>query len=99
MPPVGSINPNVGGTSLLEASVELRFPIWRKIGGVLFVDTGVLDLEPFSYPLDKLYWAVGPGLRYDTIVGPLRLDFGALLNPRRRDREQFQWFISVGQSF
>jgi len=99
MPPAGgNANAEVGGTSLLEASAEWRFPIWNKFGGVLFVDTGVLDLEPWSYPLDDLFWAVGPGLRYDTIVGPLRFDYGFLVNPPPGG-SRHQWFISVGHSF
>jgi len=99
MPPVDSVNYNVGGTSLLEASTELRFPIWRKLGGVLFVDAGELNLEPFQYPLGKLFWSVGTGLRYDTVVGPLRADFGYLINPRDTGADSFQWFVSVGHSF
>ncbi len=99
MPPVDSVDANVGGTSLLESSAEIRFPILGKLRGVLFVDAGLLDREPFRYPLDELFWAAGPGLRYDTLVGPLRLDFGALLNPPDADTGRFQWFISVGHSF
>ena len=85
--------------STFVSSVEWRFPIFRKLGGVVFVDAALLDLRPFRYPLEELYWAVGPGFRYDTIVGPLRLDFGVLLNPPEDDTGRFQWFISVGQSF
>jgi outer membrane translocation and assembly module TamA len=99
MPPAGGgANSDVGGTSLIEASLEWRFRIWNKLGGVVFVDSGVLDLEPWSFPLDDLFWAVGPGIRYDTIVGPLRFDYGFLVNPPPGG-SRHQWFISVGHSF
>jgi outer membrane translocation and assembly module TamA len=98
MPPGAGTDSNVGGTSLLESSAEWRFPIWRKLNGVLFVDAGLLDLEPWRYPLQDLFWAVGPGLRYDTIVGPLRFDYGVLLNPPD-GTSRHRWFISVGHSF
>jgi len=32
-------------------------------------------------------------------VGPLRFDFGILLNPKNQTNGRYQWFISVGQSF
>lgn len=99
MPPAGgTANSDVGGTSLLEASAEWRFRIWNKLGGVVFVDSGVLALDPWSFPLDDLFWAVGPGIRYDTIVGPLRFDYGFLVNPPPGG-SRHQWFISVGHSF
>ena len=40
----------VGAEAFLEGSAELRFPIYRKIGGAVFVDTGsvVEDYEEFG---------------------------------------------------
>ncbi len=99
MPPAGGFaNSDVGGTSLLEASAEWRFDVWNKLGGVVFVDSGVLALDPWTFPLDELFWAVGPGIRYDTIVGPLRFDYGILVNPPPGG-SRHQWFISVGHAF
>lgn len=99
MPPAGTSIDTIGGTSLLESSVEWRAPIWGKFGGVVFVDAGLLELDPWQFPLDQLYWAVGPGLRYDTVVGPLRFDYGFLINPPPGDFSRHQWFISVGHTF
>jgi outer membrane translocation and assembly module TamA len=98
MPSNEDTDANVGGTSLLETSAEWRFPLWRKLSGVVFVDAGLLDLEPWHYRLRDLFWATGSGLRYDTIVGPLRFDYGVLLNPPD-GTSRHQWFISVGHSF
>ena len=65
----------LGGTSLLEGSVELRFPIWRQIGGAAFVDGGLVgasrlrDLATGSGAVTP-----GAGIRYASPVGPIRVD-------------------------
>ena len=46
----------------------------------------------------KFRHSVGAGIRYDSPVGLLRLDFGFPLNKRPTDRS-FQWFFSLGQAF
>lgn len=100
LPPNGNfLFSRLGGNSSLEATVEYRFPIWKKIGGVIFVDAALLDVRPFHYPMDNLFWAIGPGIRYDTLVGPLRFDFGTLLNPSGTRTGRYQWYISVGHTF
>ncbi len=66
-----------GGKALWEASVELRFPVWDKLGLSLFVDGSdvrqrILDFgAPFAPHL-----STGLGIRYATPVGPLRVDIG-----------------------
>ena len=88
----------VGGMSLIEGSVELRFPLFGDLGGVLFMDTGNVFLSPFTYRLDELRYAVGPGIRYNTPVGPVRLDVGIIIDRRPGD----QWGrieFSIGQAF
>ncbi len=66
-----------GGLRQWEASLELRIPLTVDIGTVLFVDVGDVTIDEvfrFYYP----HTTLGFGLRYDTIVGPLRLDIGFL---------------------
>lgn len=66
-----------GGKILWEASVELRFPIYEKLGGVIFLDGSDVRASfgelaaPFAPHL-----SAGLGFRYDTPVGPVRADFG-----------------------
>jgi outer membrane protein assembly complex protein YaeT len=88
----------VGGTSLLEASVELRFPIRRPLEGVVFVDAGQVDLAPHRWRLGDLAYAPGLGLRYHTPLGPVRLDFAFPLRAPPGADERFVFF-SIGQSF
>lgn len=88
----------LGGNSLLVGSFEVRYPIYGDFGGVAFFDYGNVYTEEWSYPLDRLKYAPGLGLRYDTIIGPIRFDVGYALNPERGIR-RVQFFISIGQAF
>ncbi len=73
----------VGGTALLDGSLEARFPIAGSLRGVLFVDGGNVELQASDiWKLDRLQWAAGFGLRYLTLFGPLRIDVAARL-PRQ----------------
>jgi outer membrane translocation and assembly module TamA len=56
--------------------------------------------------LRDLHYAVGPGLRYQTPIGPLRFDVGYQLNPEpgllvNGEPQQRRWrmHFSVGQAF
>jgi outer membrane protein assembly complex protein YaeT len=96
--PLDSDGRPIGGDSLLVGSVELRFPIRGDLGGVVFVDAGNVYSSSPGYDLGDLRVGVGPGIRYNTPVGPFRLDFGVALNPRSGDpfgRLDF----SIGQAF
>ena len=96
--PLDSDGRPIGGDSLLVGSVEVRFPISGDLGGVVFVDAGNVYSASPAYDLSDLRVGVGPGIRYNTPVGPFRLDFGIALNPRSGDpfgRLDF----SIGQAF
>lgn len=88
----------IGGLSLLEGSVEYRFPVRPPFEGVLFFDFGNVFLE--SFELSELGYAAGCGVRYQTPVGPLRVDFGYQLNPPEGDFfNPYQIQVSIGQAF
>jgi outer membrane protein assembly factor BamA len=66
-----------GGLRQWEASIELRAPITPSFGAVLFVDVGDVSANAdkkfrFQYPQTTF----GLGLRYKTLIGPIRLDAG-----------------------
>ncbi len=65
-----------GGAGLLLGSAEWRFPIFGPIGGNLFVDGGNVWPAWREIDLGGLRWGGGIGLRVDTPVGPLRLEYG-----------------------
>lgn len=75
----------LGGTSVAEASVELRFPIWRELTGAVFVDGAIVG-ERNTLSLGGSTAAVTPGfgVRYTTPIGPVRVDLG--VNPCLAER-------------
>ena len=65
-----------GGRSLWEASLELRYVVTGPFSVAGFCDAA--DVSPFSLDLrlDRPHLSCGAGGRYDTPVGPVRLDIG-----------------------
>jgi outer membrane protein assembly complex protein YaeT len=88
----------LGGLSSAEASVELRFPIWRRLRGVGFFDAGVVDVRPFRYPIDEIQTSAGPGIRLETPIGSLRLDVGFPID-RDPDQDLYRIHLAVGHTF
>ncbi len=96
----------IGGATRLDFSTELRVPIWGRLGGVIFFDGGNVWENPWDFDLRDLRYDAGPGLRYNTPIGPIRVDLGYQLNripgllvngepePRR-----FRFHFSIGQAF
>lgn len=96
--PLDDDNDPLGGNTLIVGSFEVRYPIYGNFGGVVFLDYGNVFSGQWAFMLDKLKYAPGVGLRYDTIIGPVRLDVGYALNPEPGIR-RIQFFISIGQAF
>ena len=90
-----------GGRQLFIINSEGRFPlpIYKGLGGVLFYDGGnVYSNIGFSHFFSNYSNTVGVGLRYQTPVGPVRIDVGRNLNPVP-GLKSTQLFITLGQSF
>jgi outer membrane protein insertion porin family/translocation and assembly module TamA len=96
----------IGGASFANFSAELRAPVWRSLGAVVFLDGGNVWTNPWEMGLDSLRYDVGPGLRYQTPIGPIRADIGYQLNPisnllanGRPQSRRFRFHFSIGQAF
>lgn len=88
----------LGGNSLIEGSAELRFPIVGQLWGALFADFGNVFPKAFTFHIDDLRYAVGPGIRYMTPIGPIRLDIGFIVDPRSNE-DAARLEFSIGQAF
>lgn len=87
-----------GGRFLLEGSAELRAQVTDTVGVVAFADVGHVGADSITDFDDDLKIGVGAGLRYQTPLGPIRLDVGVPLNPGSNDPD-FAVYIGIGQSF
>jgi outer membrane protein insertion porin family/translocation and assembly module TamA len=67
----------LGGTTLLEAGIEVRVPVWGSVVGALFVDGAILGEGTLS-SIARGIGAITPGfgVRYESPVGPIRIDLG-----------------------
>lgn len=86
-----STRPIRGGNLMANERIELRIPIRGPIETVIFGDIGNLWIDP-KYPFNTggfpMRAAVGSGLRVQTPVGPLAIDYGINVT-RRRPYEDF----------
>lgn len=82
----------IGGDLVFVNGVEARFPLLgNSLGGVLFHDAGNVysDVRKFSFRVRQknvedfnyMVHAVGFGIRYQTPIGPFRVDLAYTLNP------------------
>ncbi len=69
---------NSGGLRRWEASLELRIPINDDFGLAAFADMGDVNREK-EFRFRHIHLALGFGFRYQTIIGPFRVDFGFLI--------------------
>lgn len=65
-----------GGFTLWEASAELRYNINGPLSVATFCDASDVSPRTNDIRLKHLHLSCGPGARYDTPVGPIRLDVG-----------------------
>lgn len=63
-----------GGTRVLEANAEVRFPMGSWLEGVAFTDVGQAWGPGQAVGLDDLEFTPGLGLRFPSPVGPIRVD-------------------------
>ena len=68
------------GKKMYAATLEYRFPIAKKIQGVVFTDVGsawdVGGSMPWYVDSKSINYAYGVGVRLQTPIGPIRLDYG-----------------------
>ncbi len=87
----------IGGAYFLAGSAEVRAKVTDRIGIVGFVDAGRVGLDGFFDDFGSWHAGAGLGVRYDTGLGPIRLDVAAPVGGETG--EGVQVYIGLGQSF
>ena len=71
-----------GGTTMMVFNIELVFPLIKNAGmkGVVFYDAGNAWNYSGAYRFNDLRQSVGAGIRWYSPIGPLRLEYGYVIN-------------------
>lgn len=88
----------IGGRSFFGLQAEARFEATDRIGVVGFFDTGFVGTEPFSAENGEWHSGAGVGVRYQTAIGPIRLDLAVPVDGPDPE-EDWQIYIGIGQAF
>jgi outer membrane protein insertion porin family len=92
-----------GGNKFVQFNVELLFPLIKDIGvhGLVFFDTGEvygdgekIDLDPAS-----LRQSIGGGIRWISPVGPIDVEYGYILDPKKSDHGPGNFEFTMTSSF
>ncbi len=88
-----------GGLADLFGNLELRKGVGGGLSVAGFTDVGRVWATAAEVDLAGLQWTVGGGLRYATVVGPIRADVGVRLGPPAADLpSEPGWTLHFGLS-
>ncbi|MBF0102948.1 MAG: BamA/TamA family outer membrane protein, partial [Desulfobacterales bacterium] len=98
----------IGGNKFVQFNAEYQFPLIKKAGimGLLFYDTGNVFMEGENIALDSLRESAGCGVRWYSPIGPIRLEYGYILDRKtymrngKKEREgNGGWEFTMGGAF
>jgi outer membrane protein insertion porin family len=77
----------VGGNKMMIYNLEYRFPLLKEQGvvGVVFFDAGNVFGADDNYSFTDMRTSAGLGVRWYSPMGPIRIEYGFILNPRVGD--------------
>ena len=96
--PKGSDGNPTGGNAFIMGNVEFRTSIGRGFGLVPFLDMGNVWINAKNLDPTDLKYTAGIGLRYNTPVGPIRVDYGIKLKKEPHESKGALHF-SIGHAF
>ena len=107
--PCSVINPttglSIGGNAVVILNAELRRALTninRNLAVVAFLDGGNVFPAVSDLDLSRIRGGAGFGVRYDSPLGPLRLDFGFKLDRLvvgERRESAWEYHLSIGEAF
>ena len=88
----------LGGEALVLLNQEFRVQVWRSLKAVAFLDVGNVYLQLEALDLRDLRESAGLGLRFETPIGPIRLEYGWKLD-RRAEESPGEAHLAIGAVF
>jgi len=85
---------DVAGKTMIETTLEMSHPLYKKIDGALFFDSTLLSAKSHRFSIDFVH-SIGTGLRYISPIGPVKLDIGMDIE----NNSQYAIHFQIGQSF
>ena len=95
--PKGDDGNPTGGNVFALTNWELRYSLGKGFGLVTFIDAGNV-WQTIDDVQGELKYTAGAGLRYNTPVGPIRVDYGHKMNKDKGDSSGEVHF-SFGHAF
>ena len=91
----------IGGNKFVQFNAEIRFPLVPEAGvfGVTFFDTGDIYANNEDIELNNLRESAGLGVRWLSPMGPVRLEYGWILDPKDTDAASGNWEVSMASAF
>ncbi|MGH9329026.1 MAG: POTRA domain-containing protein [Vicinamibacterales bacterium] len=93
----------LGGNALIILNAEVRARLFGALDGAAFLDAGNVFEKASDIDLGEIRASVGVGLRYQSPIGPIRVDVGFKLGRRELSPGRFEapaaFHLSVGQAF
>jgi outer membrane protein insertion porin family len=96
--PKGPDGTPTGGNAFLMGNIEVRASLGKGIGIVAFLDGGNVWVKAEDINPGDFKYTAGLGLRYNTPVGPIRIDYGHKLQ-REKDESRGELHFSIGHAF
>ena len=91
----------IGGEKFVQFNAEVLFPMNKKMGvmGVVFFDTGEVYSKNENIDIGNLRESVGAGFRWYSPIGPIRVEYGHILDPKPGDEAKGRWEFTMGSAF
>jgi len=84
----------LGGVTMANLSLEANYPLYNELSGAIFSDISMIsDLERRLN--GESIQTVGAGVRYNTPIGPFKIDIGV----NTQERKDYGIIFQLGQSF
>lgn len=83
--PFDNAGNSIGSATYMLLNLQLEQKLSSLFSANIFLDSIGIAREFSEYPFNKTLFSAGVGLSLNTIVGPIRVEYGRNLNPRPQD--------------